>query len=267
MNKATLNKFRAIIHETCGIALSPQKSALVSSRIAKRMRALELESHEEYLTYLTGDLACRELSNLIDAISTNVTSFFRDAHQFEFLEELLRAEPDNARQPLRIWCAAASTGQEPFTIAMTVLQALGSAGANTKILATDISTKVLDKCRAGIYEEKDIKSLPRPLLNTYFDRIHEGDGTVYRVRDDLRRMTRFARLNLIEMPLPVRGSIDAIFCRNVMIYFDKDTRIQLMGEFERLLKPGGHLFVGSSEGLVGVLTNLKTVRPSIYVKR
>lgn len=267
MRTETFNKFRRLVYETSGISLGPEKTALVTSRISKRMKALDIDSHEEYLKHVTENMARGEIIHMIDAISTNVTSFYREASQFDFLTDLITNRPDRGRGKLRIWSAASSTGEEPYTLAITLLEALNDQAPDARILATDISTKVLTLAQRGCYEEKKIEAVPRALQMAYFDKHKEDGHNYYTVKDELKRLVKFTRLNLSNHPFPMRGPMDAIFCRNVMIYFDSALRTKLMKEFHRLLKPGGHLFVGSSEGMVGMISDFKLVKPSIYVKQ
>lgn len=267
MKTETFNKFRRLVHETSGISLGPEKTALVTSRISKRMKALNIDSHEEYLKHVTEDMVRDEVIHMIDAISTNVTSFYREAYQFDFLSDLIAKKLDNGIGRLRIWSAASSTGEEPYTLAITLLEALTDKAVDARILATDISTKALSLAQRGRYEEKKIMTVPRALQLAYFDKHKENGQIYYTVKDKLRRLIKFTRLNLSHHPFPMRGSLDAIFCRNVMIYFDNALRIKLVKEFHRLLNPGGHLFVGSSEGMVGMISDFKLVKPSIYVKQ
>ena len=265
MEKKTFDKFRSLIYDKCGITLGDQKEALVSARVAKRMRALNIETHEAYFDAVMHDTSGAELVQMIDAISTNFTSFFREPVHFELLTKLLTEWKAKGQQRFRIWCAAASTGEEPYTLAMTVLDTLG-VGADVKILATDISTRVLQKCRDGVYNSKHIATVRPDLLHKYFDEVRSNGDTTFEVRDSLRSLLVFRRLNLSTPPFPMQGPFDAVFCRNVMIYFDNHVRTRLISEIYRLLKPGGYLMVGHAESLTGLDTKFRTARPSVYVK-
>jgi len=266
MNRRTFDEFRTLVYAKSGISLGDQKEALVSARVGKRMRALGMLEFEEYLDYVVRDDSGQEVVQLIDAISTNVTSFYREAQHFEFLGELLKKWKESGQRRFRIWCAASSTGEEPYTIAITAAEHLPDGGSDVKILATDISTRVLAKCQLGIYDAQKVGSVPAPLRERYFDRYQEGGQTLYRVKDRLRKLVMFRRLNLATPPFPMRGPLDVVFCRNVMIYFDNDVRGRLLAEAYRLLKPGGFLMVGHAESLTGLVSAFKTVRPSVYVK-
>lgn len=265
MQRKTFERFRSLIYEQSGITLSHNKEALVTSRIGKRMRTLELAEHEDYLEYVLADSTGNEIVQLLDAISTNVTSFYREPHHFEILGSLLRTWLAEGQHRFRIWCAASSTGEEPYTLAITAREALGKT-ADVKILATDISTRVLERCSRGEYDQRHISTVPPDLLKRYFDAERSSDGTTYRVKPILRDIVTVRRLNLSTPPFGMRGPLDVVFCRNVMIYFDNDVRSRLLAEVYRLLKPNGYLMVGHSESLTGMVSNFKSDRPSVYKK-
>lgn len=252
MNERVFEQFRDLILRECGIALTLDKQQLVANRIRKRLKALALESAEAYLQFLLHDRSGTEILNLIDAISTNVTYFYREHEHFVHLESLLTQYRSRGVRRLRIWCAASSTGEEPYMLALLCHRCLPDADA--RVLATDISYKVLNKAVEGIYEAKQLERMPGGLIGEYFKRI---DAEHYSVIDELRRRVLFKRLNLSQFPYPLRGPIDVIFCRNVMIYFDQDLRQKICNEFTRLLTPGGHLFLGQSESLVGISHSLE----------
>ncbi len=265
MKTQTFNQLRELVYARSGITLGPAKVALVSARIGKRLRALNLPDPETYLAYLGRSENQEEIVHLIDAISTNVTSFYREADHFDFLDQALRRWVASGQRVFKIWCAAASTGEEPYTLAMTVSEALQGSGAQAKILATDISTRVLEKCHEGIYSSEKVEPVPPKLRAKYFERTSGPDGTPhYTVSDSLKSLVAFNRLNLSVTPFPMTGPFDAIFIRNVMIYFDNDIRSRLLREAHRLLKPTGYLMVGHSEGLTGLVSDFKLERSSIY---
>lgn len=266
MDSKTFDKFRELVYAKSGIALGPHKASLVSARVARRMRALGMTGHNDYLDAILRDETGGELVHFLDAISTNVTSFFREADHFEFLKEVLRRWQAEGQTRFRIWCAAASTGEEPYTLAMTALESLGAGVRDLRILATDISTRVLGVCMEGTYAQSKTETIPPALLSRYFTRFQEGGDSFYSANDELRKVLTFRRLNLAAPPYPMKGPMDVIFCRNVMIYFDEGLRGRLAQEAKRLLRPGGYFVVGHSESLVGSAREFRVIRPSVYQK-
>jgi chemotaxis protein methyltransferase CheR len=269
MNSATFTEFRELVYEHSGINLTSGKEALVSGRVSKRMRALGLADERTYLRYVVEDQSGEELVQLLDAISTNVTHFFREEDHFVILQQHLQQRMNQGQRKFRLWSAACSTGEEPYTMAMTALEAAHQAHAvdvDMRILATDISTRVLRTALAGEYSADSVAPVPAPLRNRYFDRERTDTGDSYHANAAMKRMIAFRRLNLSQPPFPIQGPLDAIFCRNVMIYFDHRVRTGLIREFERVLRPGGLLLIGHSESLAGVPNILHTVKPSVYRK-
>jgi chemotaxis protein methyltransferase CheR len=267
MDERTFQNFRTLIYEKSGITLGPQKVALVTARVGKRMRTLGLEDYQDYLERVRLDSTGGELVQLLDAISTNVTSFYREAVHFEILASHLQQWMASGQTRFRVWCAASSTGEEPYCLAMTCLEALqGCRGLDLRILATDISTRVLERARRGEYSEDRTGPVPRPLLQRYFTKFRVGTESGYRANDSLRRVLTFNRLNLAETPYPMKGPFDVIFCRNVMIYFDTAVRTNLVREAHRLLKPGGCLMIGHSESLTGLSVPFKPAQPAVYIR-
>jgi chemotaxis protein methyltransferase CheR len=267
MDNPTFNKFRTLVYEKSGINLGDHKQALVCARVGKRMRSLGIQDFKEYFKVVSGDQSGSELVMLLDVISTNVTHFFREAKHFDVLGSLLREWSACGQTRFRIWSSASSTGEEPYSIAMTVREVLNNgAGQEVKILATDISTQVLDTARRGVYGEKKLDKVPPNFLSKYF---RQGQGRaegLYELKKEVREMVTFGRLNLSEHPYPLRGPLDVIFCRNVMIYFDNNVRSRVLANMYSLLKPGGYLMVGHAESLTGLVSEFKSVMPSVYVK-
>ncbi|MDZ7753470.1 MAG: protein-glutamate O-methyltransferase CheR [Gammaproteobacteria bacterium] len=261
----TFARFADLIYSEAGITLGSHKHSLVAARLGKRMRSLGIGRFEDYFAYVREDGAGGELVMLIDAISTNVTQFYREAVHFEILDTLLRRWRNEGQSRFRVWCAAASTGEEPYTLAITLAEALGDV-SDVRILATDISTRALAAARRGRYEAKKVETVPREFLGKYFASTGSGSERFYQVREGLRRMLKFARLNLATPPFPMKGPLDVVFCRNVMIYFDQRVRQLLVDEIHRLLRPGGYLMVGHSESLTGLGNTFRAVKPSVYVK-
>ncbi len=259
-------RFCDLVYEKAGIHLGPQKEALVAARMGKRMRALGLARYEDYYQLVKEDATGDELVEMLNAISTNVTYFFREEHHFELLADLLRKWTQEGQKSFRIWSAAASTGEEPYTIAMTAKAAL-PASCEVKILGTDISTRALNVAKAGRYEPRHLEKVSESHARRFFRRETDEEGDVhFVVEDELRRMVSFARLNLAKPPYPMKGPFDVVFCRNVMIYFDNPVRKALLDEIWRVLKPGGYLLVGHAESLSGMLSHFRSLEPSVYVK-
>ncbi len=267
MDELTFKKFQKMIYDIAGISLHSGKKTLVAARISKRMKALNIPTHKDYLNYVQEDTSNIELIYMIDAISTNVTNFFREPDHFEFLKKIFTKWQNEGQKKFRFWCAAASTGEEPYTIALTLNEATLKKFLDVKILATDISISAIEKCKEAVYSEKIINPVPKSLINKYFVRESIGNGKYqYRVNNALKSQIFFGRLNLSKPPFPMKGPLDIVFCRNVMIYFDKIVKERLAAEVYRLLKPGGYFIVGHSESLTGIPNRFKTLKPSIYVK-
>jgi chemotaxis protein methyltransferase CheR len=256
---------RKLVLRVCGINLHDGKEGLVQSRLARQLRTLGLADFDEYIEHVHADGTGRALSDLVDALTTNKTSFFRESRHFDLLRDDLL--PVLVRQPrVRIWSAGCSSGEEPYSLAMVLRQALPvRGGPDTRILATDLATTVLARARNGEYEESALADVPDPFVRTAFECVRREPPRRFRVHDDVRALVRFARLNLMDA-WPMRGPLDAIFCRNVMIYFTKETQERLIARFHALLAPGGHLFVGHSESLSGITHAFGYVQPAVYVK-
>jgi len=258
----TFHRIAEIVYAKAGIVLGDKKEALVAARIGKRMRKLGLTRYRDYLTLLEKAPEDGEPVEMLNAISTNVTQFFREPAHFDRLAGWLARWHAAGQTRFRIWCAAASSGEEPYCLAMMVRETLPATN-DVRILATDLSTRALAEACAGTYSAEDVQPIPRELLARYFLR---QDGQRYQVSPALTTLVKFARLNLAHPPYPMRGPFDVIFCRNVMIYFDNDVRRRLLDECHRLLRPEGFLVVGHSESLSGILGHFKSVEPSIYTK-
>ena len=254
-------RVRKLIHDHAGIALSPQKKDMAYSRLARRLRAIGLTSFDDYLALLErGDENEWEL--FVNSLTTNLTSFFREEHHFPMLKEHLR--PRMKKGAVTIWCSAASTGEEPYSIAMTVAELFGGIPNNVKILASDLDTNVLDKARQGLYPLDRTAKIPEDLLRKYFI---QGSGTqagFARVRPELQTMLSFRKINLLDPIWPMRGPFDAIFCRNVMIYFDKPTQHNILQKFVPLLAEDGVLFAGHSESFHHAADLFKLRHKTVY---
>lgn len=266
MDHQTFNKFREIVYTNSGITLNDTKEAMVSARIAKRMRVLGLETHQQYLKFLLHEESGNEITHFLDVISTNVTSFFREASHFEFLATTVEKWLTKGKTRIRIWSAAASTGEEPYSIAMTLLDATGGRNIDMRILATDISTSALSRAQLGMYPSSALDNVPELHKKRFFTRRKLANGVQYHANDLLKNMIVFRRLNLSMPPFPMSGRLDIVFCRNVMIYFDNSVRTRLVNEIYRLLNPSGYLLTGHAEGLTSIKNELKCLEPSIYQK-
>jgi chemotaxis protein methyltransferase CheR len=264
MEAETFQAFQEIAYAKAGIFLRQGKAALVQARLAKRLRELGLASERDYLARLRADGGGDEVVLFLDAISTNFTGFFREPDHFESLREHVAALRAAGQRRFRFWSAACSSGEEPYTAAMVLDPLL--EGCDWRLLATDISTRVLTRAAHGIYNEEEIAPVSASLRARYLEGAAPGTGGSPRwaVKARLRDRIVFRRLNLAGRPYPMSGPLDAIFCRNVMIYFDRPMREGLVGELERLLRPGSPLFIGHSETLNGIPTRLRPERPSVY---
>ncbi len=263
MDVKTFQRFSELIYRLTGISLKEGKESLLASRINKRMRTLGVDGYDHYLDLVLGDAAGQEVVQLIDAIATNVTSFFREPQHFRFIEEKVGEWLGQGQRRLRFWSAACSTGEEPYTLAMTLLDAARGRDVDMRILATDISTRVLEQCRRGVFTQSRMDGIAGALRERHFTRL---GGEQWQAREELRRMIAVARLNLSTPPFPMQGPFDIVMCRNVMIYFDNEVRRALLAEIWRLVRPGGYLIVGHAESLAGSLSQFKSIAPSIYIR-
>ncbi len=264
LSDAQFDKVRNLVYRECGIHLKSGKEALVRARLTKRLRALKMGSFREYINYLENEGNQLELSSMIDVMTTNKTSFFREIDHFHFLGDSVLPKLEDRR--VRLWSAGCSSGEEPYTLAIVLLESLPDIDTrDALILATDISTQMVQLTKSAIYTEDKLATLPKSLLNRYFVKMRSSGTAVYQASPKLRKIVRTARLNLME-PWPMKGPFDAIFCRNVMIYFDKPTQHKLINRFWELLRPGGYLFVGHSEGLSSIQHKFRYQQPAVYKK-
>ena len=260
-----------LVYKHCGINLHTGKKELVRARLAKRLRLLKIGTFSEYIDYAINDPSGREFTMLIDSLSTNLTSFFREKQHFEYLNRvfypaLLQRKSAAHNFRIRAWSAGCSSGEEPYTIAITLLDTLQGQGRwDVKVLATDISTKVLGIAKTGIYETKRVEPVSPQQKQKYLLQTKVDGHQCYEVSNALREIITFGQLNLMGQ-WPIQGPIDFIFCRNVMIYFDKQTQQRLVSRYWDLLDSGGLLFTGHSESLTGITHKFKYVQPTIYAK-
>lgn len=260
-----------LVHKHCGINLHQGKKELVRARLAKRLRVGGFSTVREYMDQVLADQSGRGFTELIDSLSTNLTSFFRESSHFDYLREvylpkLAEHKQKSGNRTIRAWSSACSSGEEPYTLGITMLEEFGvSDGWDVRILATDISTRVLRMAEAGIYDLQRVQPVPPGLKTKYLVPNRIEGRQVFQASQALRNITRFRHLNLMEN-WPFTGPFDVIFCRNVMIYFDKPTQQRLVNRFYDYLEPGGLLFTGHSESLTGVTHRLRYVQPTIYAR-
>ncbi|MES1928649.1 chemotaxis protein CheR [Salinisphaera dokdonensis CL-ES53] len=251
---------RRLIHARAGISLAPHKTEMVYSRLSKRLRKLGQTRFCDYLALLQSDAAHLEWEHFTNALTTNLTAFFREDHHFP----ILAAHARTRRAPLRVWCCAASTGEEPYSIAITLAEAQGGNLAPESVLSTDIDTHAIATAAAGIYAHDAVRKLdPERLQRFFLKGTGERTGLV-RVRPELRQAVEFRALNLLDRDWDVGGPFDAIFCRNLMIYFDKDTQRALLARFATLLRPDGLLFAGHSENFSRVTRAFRLRSQTVY---
>jgi chemotaxis protein methyltransferase CheR len=260
-------RFQALIHGEAGIWLAPVKKALLVGRLAKRLRELGLRSYSEYYDKVLEDET--ERIRMLDCICTNETHFFREPRHFEFLTDRLfpawRADADAGRRPRRIraWSAACSTGEEPYTLAMVLLSAFPT-GWELDVLASDLSTKVLDRAAAGIWSLDKAKEIPEPHLKTFMLKGYGAQEGLMKAGPEIRAIVRFARVNLVGDDWPSAPPFDLVFCRNVLIYFDRSGKIAVVERLLERLAPSGYLFLGHAESLGGFTARARPVVPTIY---
>lgn len=262
LSDADFHQVAALVESLTGIVVPIRKKQLVASRLSKRLRALGLADFGTYLARVAAPGEKDEIRELINVMTTNLTSFFREAHHFTDLAEVLKQRSHSDR--VRIWSTACSTGEEPYSIAMTAVDAgLARPGADLRILATDLDTRALSTAREGIYSADRVEDCPPHLAKAHFSRTPDGRR---RVSDRLRSMITFNQLNL-HGDWPVRGPFDVIFCRNVLIYFDADKKKRIVGRLVDLLQPGGALYLGHSESMLGGHPDLVSEGHTIFRKR
>lgn len=245
------------------LPMTPKNHALVRNRIVKLLRRHSLKTYEEYWSILESGRP-EIISEFISALTTNMTSFYREPSHFEFFAEILPSLKTN--KDIRVWCAAASTGQEPYTIAMTVCEALGDEFKKVRILATDVDMQVLKKAAGGTYEEREMQGLPPAQRAKYFDKVKSQGNELWRAKDQIHGMIRFAPFNLMSPRYEFQQKFHVIFCRNVLIYFDEPTTKKVIDNLVSCLAPGGHLILGHSESGNVKHSELKPLSRAVYQK-
>ena len=264
------NQFRKMIFDLAGISLADTKVVMVQGRLAKRLRSLELPSYRDYLDYLLEDKEGTEKTKFINALTTNKTEFFRESHHFDYLTntvfpELVKQSEVNGTKKLRIWCSASSTGEEPYTIAMTVSEFFHlRKGWDIRILASDIDTDVLHAASEGVYDASRMEDIPPHLRKKYFTRTQRTDDGPWKANPSIRDLITFRQINLLQPNWPIHTDFQVIFCRNVMIYFDPPSQSKLVDQFAEKLTPNGYLIIGHSESLLGLTENYKSLGDTVY---
>ncbi len=259
---ADFERVRKLIYAQAGISLAPIKQDMVYSRLARRLRALGMASFDQYLAYLEEGTHENEWETFVNALTTNLTSFFREGHHFEMLQRQLLGI---THRPIKIWCSAASTGEEPYTLAITACEAFGSLTPPVQIVASDIDTNVLKTAQRGVYPVERVERLHPDRLRSFFLK-GAGDQAGYvRVRPELQKLLTFTQVNLLDAGWPhIKGPFDVMFCRNVMIYFDKPTQYQILKKFAPLLMPDGLLYAGHSESFLHAADLFHSLGRTVY---
>jgi len=271
MTQKEFDKVAALVHARSGIKMPLQKKSMLEARLRKRIRALELESFADYVGYVFEKNSLdQELVHLLDVVSTNKTDFFRESAHFDFLTKnslpgLMAQHGVGVTRPLKAWSAGCSTGEEPYTLAMTLLEfSQGIANYQFKILGTDLSTTVLNKAVQAVYPENKIATIPLEMKKKYLLRSKDRNSGLVRMAQNVRQNVTFKRLNFMDEDFGLDDTFHLIFCRNVIIYFDQETQRRLLQRLVQHLKPNGYLFMGHSETLHGLGLPLKQLAPSVY---
>ncbi len=260
LTQAHYERIQAWLYKASGIDLKAGKENLVKNRLTKRMRALGIDSFDAYLHYVEKDQSKRELLTLVDSMTTNKTNFFREQAHFDYLTSIILPQWSQ-RSDIRIWSAGCSSGEEPYSLGMLLLDKHPKA-KSVRILATDISDSILEQARRGIYPTDHISDIPPHYVKTYLE---QSDPEHFSVIQPIRSLIRFANLNLMGR-WPMKGPFDLILCRNVMIYFDRQTQERLVNRYYEMLRPGGHLFIGHSESLASANHPFTYKQPAVYEK-
>ena len=258
---ADFERIRKLIYRLAGISLGPVKRDMVYSRLARRLRATGHTSFAVYLNALEGG-DDEESERFVNALTTNLTSFFREEHHFPIFAERLKRI--GTQRPIKIWCSAASTGEEPYSIAMTVIETFGKQSGHVSIIASDLDTNVLATAQRGVYSMDRVEKMSEERLKRFFLRGSGSNDGFVRVRPELQEMIEFRRVNLLEASWPVSTPLDVIFCRNVMIYFDKPTQYKILSRFVPMMRPDGLMFAGHSESFLHAADLFKSQGKTVY---
>lgn len=274
MSQREFDRFSALIYDEAGIKIPLAKKTMLEARLQKRLKALKMHSFEEYANFVfSHEGQQQEMVHLVDVVTTNKTDFFREPQHFDFLVKQVLPYLQRGRESralsssFKIWSAGCSTGEEPYTMAMVLSEyAHSNPGFRFNITASDICTKVLKTAMTAVYPEDRVDTIPLPLKKKYLLRSKDKNKGLVRICNELRNLVTFLRINLMDDELPIGELQDAIFCRNVIIYFDKPTQTRLMHKFHRRLAPGGFLFLGHSETLNGLDVPFQSVASTVYRK-
>lgn len=269
------NYLKDIIYQKTGIALASHKKIMLQSRLNVRLRTTGIHNFVDYVKKLQTDKSFfeKEVLEIINRVTTNKTDFYRENHHFEYLKNTFLPKMEEQaklsfKKKIRIWCSASSTGEEPYTIAFTLLDYFqDKPGWDLKIIATDIDTNVLSIAEKGSYKEERISPIKNEIRNKYFLTVSDGKTKEFQVKPNVKGLIEFKKLNLLESPYSFKESFDLIFCRNVIIYFDKQTQIKIFHEFEKVMSKDGILIIGHSETLFGISESFKFLGQTIYQKR
>ncbi|WP_440905808.1 CheR family methyltransferase [Catenovulum sp. SX2] len=267
MTAADFDYIKKQLYTHAGIVLGEHKKEMVYSRLSRRIRQLKLVNFKQYCDYLENHSE-QELSSFVNALTTNLTSFFRENHHFEFLKKLAQTQwqhDKNMNRKIRIWSAGCSTGEEPYSIAMTLTDSINLKQWDCKILATDLDSNVLNTAKNAQYDRRKLETSQIPLGLKYFEK--NDEGSLLSVNNSVRQLVHIKRLNLLQPSWPMKGLFDVIFCRNVVIYFDLATKNQLIRRYAQYLKPNGYLFMGHSETMSRDVTEFKPLGQTIYQKQ
>lgn len=264
---AQFEQISSLVRNLAGIDLHNGKKELVKARLAKRVRQLQLRNIEEYISFARNDRTGRELVSMLDVLSTNLTFFFREPQHFHYLKDRVLPRIVQAKtRRIRIWSAGCSSGEESYSIAMLLNEMIPDIeNRDVRILATDLSTRMLETACCGEYKQDRFKDTNRRLISKYFECVKTKPEKIYQARPSIRSLIHFARLNLMDN-WPMKGPFDVIFCRNVMIYFDRSTQSRLVKRYYDLLAEGGILFLGHAESLTGETHGFKYCQPATYMR-
>lgn len=261
-SSADFERVRKLIYQHAGISLAPVKQDMVYSRLARRLRATGKNTFGEYLDMLERG-GSDEWEKFVNSLTTNLTSFFREPHHFPIFAEHLKKL--GTKRPVRVWCSAASTGEEPYSIAMTVLETFGANSSHVSIFASDLDTSVLATAEKGVYPVERVEKLSPDRLKRFFLRGTGGQEGFVSVRPELKQLITFQRVNLLDPNWPLRGPLDVIFCRNVMIYFDKPTQYKILSRFAPMLQSDGLMIAGHSESFLHAANLFRSLGKTVYV--